>query len=44
MKELKKCRKKLVVLHECDDDKEALIGQLEQMIYGLKTNFDVFSS
>ena len=38
------CRKKLIVLHECGEDKEALIGQLETMILGLKTNFDWFAS
>lgn len=42
--EIKASRKKLVVLHECGDDKEALIGQLETMILGLKTNFDWFAS
>ncbi len=42
--QLKACRKKLIVLHECGDDKEALIGQLETMILGLKTNFDWFAS
>lgn len=42
--EIKACRKKLIVLHECGDDKEALISQLETMILGLKTNFDWFAS
>lgn len=42
--QIKACRKKLIVLHECGDDKEALIGQLETMILGLKTNFDCFAS
>lgn len=37
-------RKKLVVLHLCGDDKEALIGQLKTMILGLETNFDWFAS
>lgn len=36
-------RKKLVILHECGDDKEALIGQLKTMISGLETNFDWFA-
>jgi hypothetical protein len=44
IEQLKSCRKKLIVLHECGDDKEALIGQLETMILGLKTNFDWFAS
>ena len=35
-------RKKLLVIHECGDDKEALIGQLETMIHGIKTDFDCF--
>jgi hypothetical protein len=35
-------RKKLTVIHDCGDDKEALIGQLETMILGLKTDFDCF--
>jgi hypothetical protein len=42
--EIKACRKKLIVLHECGDDKKALIEQLEAMIFGLKTNFDWFAS
>ena len=42
--EIKACRKKLIVLHECGEDKKALIEQLETMIYGLKTNFDCFAS
>lgn len=42
--QIKAYRKKLIVLHECGDDKEALIGQLETMILGLKTNFDWFAS
>jgi len=37
-------RKKLVVLHLCGDDKEALIGQLKTMILGLETNFDWFAA
>lgn len=42
--QIKACRKKLIVLHECGEDKEALIEQLETMILGLKTNFDWFAS
>ncbi len=41
--EIKASRKKLVVLHECGEDKEALIGQLETMIQGLKTDFESFA-
>jgi len=37
-------RKKLVVLHQCGDDKQSLIGQLKTMISGLENNFDGFSS
>ena len=44
IEQLEACRKKLIVLHECGDDKEPLIGQLETMILGLKTNFDWFAS
>ena len=40
--QIEACRKKLIVLHECGEDKEALIGQLETMIFGLKTNFELF--
>ena len=40
--QIEACRKKLIVLHECGEDKEALIGQLETMILGLKTNFELF--
>ena len=42
--EIKACRKKLIVLHECGEDKKALIEQLETMIFGLKTDFDCFAS
>lgn len=42
--EIKACRKKLIVLHQCGKDKKALIEQLETMIFGLKTNFDCFGS
>lgn len=41
--EMKLCRKKLIVLHECDD-KEALISQLKTMIIGLECNFESFAS
>ena len=42
--EIKASRKKLIVLHQCGEDKEALIEQLETMIFGLKNNFDSFAS
>jgi hypothetical protein len=41
--EIKASRKKLIVLHECGEDKEALIEQLETMIHGLKTDFEMFA-
>jgi hypothetical protein len=41
--EIKTSRKKLIVLHECGEDKEALIGQLETMIHGLKVDFEMFA-
>ena len=41
--EIKACRKKLIVIHECGEDKEALIQQLETMISGIKTDFDNFA-
>lgn len=43
VEQIKSCRKKLIVLHECGEDKKALIGQLETMIIGLKTDFDCFA-
>jgi hypothetical protein len=42
--EIKASRKKLIVLHQCGQDKKALIEQLETMISGLKDNFDSFAS
>lgn len=42
--EMQACRKKLVVLHELGDNKEALIKQLETMIDGIKTDFENFVS
>jgi len=42
--EIKNCRKKLIVLHECGEDKDALIEQLKTMINGLENNFDNFAS
>jgi hypothetical protein len=37
-------RRKLVVLHQNGDDKEALIAQLETLIHGVKTDFEAFAS
>ena len=42
--QIKASMKKLIVLHECGEDKKALIEQLETMILGLKTDFDWFAS
>lgn len=39
VQEIKNLKKKLVVLHQCGDDKEALISQLKTMIHGLETDF-----
>lgn len=35
-------RKKLIILHQCGEDKKSLIGQLKTMIHGIETNFDSF--
>jgi len=35
---------KLIVLHQCGENKEELISQLETMIYGLKEDFENFAS
>ena len=43
-KQIKKCRKKLIVIHQCGDNKEHLIEQLETMIYGLKNGFEYLAS
>lgn len=42
--EMQKCRKKLIILHQCCKDKEALIGQLKMMIRGIEDDFDWFAS
>jgi len=34
---------KLIVMHQCGDNKEELISQLETMIYGLKEGFEYFA-
>ena len=36
-------RKKLIILHQCGDNNEALIDQLKTMIMGIETNFDWFA-
>lgn len=40
--ETKGGRGKLIVMHQCGDNKEELISQLETMIYGLKEGFEYF--
>lgn len=35
---------KLLVIHQCGNNKEALIAQLETMISGIKCDFDCFGS
>jgi hypothetical protein len=42
IKEIKGGRGKLIVMHQCGDNKEELISQLETMIYGLKEGFEYF--
>lgn len=42
--EMKKCRKKLIILHQCGDDKKALIEQLKIMILGIENDFEWFAS
>ncbi len=42
--EMQKCRKKLIILHQCGNDKEALIGQLKMMIRGIEDDFELFAS
>lgn len=37
-------RKKLIILHQCGEDKEALISQLKLMIRGIEDNFELFAS
>lgn len=42
--EMKKDMKKLIILHQCGDNKKALIGQLKTMIYGIENDFNDFAS
>ncbi len=44
IEEIKGGRGKLIVMHQCGENKEALISQLETMIYGLKEGFENFVS
>jgi len=37
-------RKPIIVLHQCGDDKEALIGQLQTVISGIERDFEGFAS
>ena len=34
---------KLIIMHQCGNDKEALKGQIKQFLYGLESGFDLFS-
>ena len=42
--ELKKCRKKLIVMHQCGKDKKALIEQLKTVILGIESDFKNFAN
>jgi len=42
VEELNGGRGKLIVLHQCGENKEELISQLETLIHGLKEGFDEF--
>ncbi len=42
--EIKGGRGKLIVMHQCGENKEELISQLETMIYGLKEGFEAFAA
>ncbi len=44
IEEIKGGRGKLIVMHQCGENKEALISQLETMIYGLKEGFEYFAA
>ena len=43
IEEIQGGRGKLIVLHQCGENKEELISQLETMIYGLKYGFESFA-
>ena len=42
--DMEKCRKKLIILHQCGTNKEALIEQLKTVIKGIESDFDWFAS
>ncbi|MFM2393355.1 MAG: hypothetical protein RLZZ546_1337 [Bacteroidota bacterium] len=44
IEELNGGKGRLIVLHQCGENKEELISQLETMIYGLKEGFDMFAN
>ncbi len=44
IEEIKGGRGKLIVMHQCGENKEELISQLETMIYGLKEGFEYFAA
>ena len=43
IEELNGGRGKLIVLHQCGENKEELISQLETMIHGLRDGFNMFA-
>lgn len=43
IEEIQGGRGKLIILHQCGENKEELISQLETMIYGLKNGFESFA-
>ena len=43
IEEIQGGRGKLIILHQCGENKEELISQLETMIYGLKDGFESFA-
>jgi len=43
IEEIQGGRGKLIILHQCGENKEELISQLETMIYGLKDGFEYFA-
>lgn len=43
-KEIQGGRARLIVLHQCGEHKDALIGQLKTMIYNIETNDEDFAS
>ena len=43
IEEIQGGRGKLIILHQCGENKEELISQLETMIHGLKDGFEYFA-